>query len=86
MLSDEVVVHEVQRNRMSKVVDLFTECVSQSGEPSHAHTHGQVLPFHHRCGDIFSLRLAVDPFTFTPDRCTWPDYTGPLPVFLARTF
>lgn len=47
MLSHEVVVHEVQSDCMPEVVNLLAEGVGQSGEPSHAHTHGQVLALHH---------------------------------------
>ena len=31
---------------MGEVLDLLGEPVSESGEPSHAHPHGEVLPFH----------------------------------------
>ena len=31
------------------VVNLLTEDIGQAGESSHAHTHGQIVPFHIAC-------------------------------------
>lgn len=42
----EVVVHEMQRHGMGLVFDLLAKGVGQPGHPSHAHPHGEVLPFH----------------------------------------
>jgi hypothetical protein len=39
----EVVVHEVQRNRVRKVLDLATEPIGQPREAPHPHPHRQVL-------------------------------------------
>ncbi len=40
----EVVVHVVQRDGVSEVLDLLGEPVGQAGEPAHPHPHGEVLP------------------------------------------
>lgn len=44
MTAAEVVVREVQDSRL-EIVEFLAECVGQSGEPTHLHSHGQVLPF-----------------------------------------
>lgn len=39
----EVVMHEVNRNRVEVVLDFLTEAVRQAREPAHLHSHGEVL-------------------------------------------
>ena len=36
-------VHEVRRDRVTEVVDLFGERISEARKASHLHTHGEVL-------------------------------------------
>jgi len=40
----EIVVHEVQGDRMGVVLHLLAEGVGQAGEPPHLHSHREVLP------------------------------------------
>jgi hypothetical protein len=41
----EIIVHEVQSDRVSVVFGLFAESVRQPSEPAQVHPHRQVLPF-----------------------------------------
>ena len=44
MDSSEIVKHEMQRNGMALILNLFTEGIGQSSHPSHAHPHRKILP------------------------------------------
>ena len=39
----EVLIYEVQRNRMHAVLNFLAETISQAGKAVHVHPHGQVL-------------------------------------------
>jgi hypothetical protein len=41
----EIVVHEMKRNGMAKIVYFLRESVGQPRETAHFHSHGQVLAF-----------------------------------------
>ena len=56
----EVLMHEVQRHRVLKVLDLLAEAVGQAGEPAHAHAHGQVLALHVAGGRLVHVGLTHD--------------------------
>ena len=43
MNTTEVVVHEVQRDRVHVILDLLRERVRQTGEAAHSHAHREVL-------------------------------------------
>ena len=45
----EVVIHEVKSKGAFQVVMLLGEGIRQSGQPPHAHPHGQILPFEVAC-------------------------------------
>jgi hypothetical protein len=56
--SHEVVVHVMQTDGVRVVLDLLTEGISQSCEPTHAHPHRKVLPFNVACADVVWIRIA----------------------------
>src|SRR5688572_13377814 len=58
MLPAEVVVHEVERNRVGMVDKFLAERISKTGEPPHAHPHGEVLSL-----DVGRADLAVQGVT-----------------------
>jgi hypothetical protein len=43
MDADEVVIHEIERQCVAVIVDLFRKCVCQPREAAHSHAHVQVL-------------------------------------------
>jgi hypothetical protein len=58
MNASEIVVHVMQRNRISVVLDFFRKSVCQSGEPTHAHPHREVLTLDVARRDVLRVRLA----------------------------
>ena len=58
MNADEVVMHEVDRDRMGVVLGLFREAVGQTGETPHRHAHGQILSLDVTRRDMLRVRLA----------------------------
>src|SRR5687767_1074190 len=55
-----VVEHEVQRNGVAEVRNLFGKSVRKPSEATHRHAHRQVLPLDARSGNALSLRIADD--------------------------
>lgn len=53
---DEVVVHEVQRNRVRVHLDLLGKRIRQAREAAIVHPHRQVLTLDVGCGDVRSIR------------------------------
>jgi len=43
---DEVVIGEMQRDRMIVILHFLAEAIRQSGKSPHVHSHGEVLPLH----------------------------------------
>ena len=41
----EIVVHEMERNGGSMVLQLLAESIGEAREPAHVHPHGEVLAF-----------------------------------------
>ena len=60
MDSAEALIHVVQDNRVHVVVDLFGECIGQSGKPSHLHTHREVLALNKTGGNVLRFRMALN--------------------------
>lgn len=56
----EIVVHEVQRDRVGVVLHLFGERVSQACEAAHVHPHRQILPFHMGGADLLGFRVSCN--------------------------
>jgi len=54
----EIVVHEVQGDRMFQVVELLAESVPQPGKAPHAHSDCEVLAFHIAGGNVARIRAA----------------------------
>lgn len=44
----EIVLYEVQRHRVSVILDLLGEGVREPGEPAHVHSNREVLTLHDR--------------------------------------
>lgn len=40
----KIVIHKVEGQRVFVILHLLGKGVGQAGKPSHAHTHGEVLP------------------------------------------
>ena len=60
MPSAKIVIGEVQRKRSFQVLPLLAEAVRQPCQPSHAHAHGEVLPFNVRRADFVLVWVTVD--------------------------
>jgi len=78
MDADEVVVHVMDRERRDMALDLFAKAVRQSGEPSQAHPHREVLPLNIAGRNMLwvgiarnSLALASDALRWTVARVAW---------------
>src|SRR5579864_2956495 len=67
MHSAKVVIHVVQRDHVTMVVDFLAESICEPSKPPHAHTHGEVLPFNIRRADMRGVRVAADYFQVTTD-------------------
>lgn len=55
----EVVVHEVDCQRVLKIFNLFAESLGQPREASVLHPEREILPFDIARGDMFSIRFTV---------------------------
>jgi len=51
----EVVVHEVERERVLVVFHFLRECIRQASEPAHGHSHREVLALDVTCGNVFAV-------------------------------
>jgi hypothetical protein len=60
MDADEVVIHHVQRDRVSMVFDLLGKAIGQAGEAAHVHPHSQVLAFDVAGRNVISVRATLD--------------------------
>jgi len=60
MHAAEVVVHEVERDRVFQVLHLLAERIGQSSEAAHLHPHGAVLAFGVAGRDVLGVGVAVD--------------------------
>lgn len=58
--SPEVVVHEMQRNRVNMILDFLREAIPQASETTHAHAHRQILALYVARGDALHVRIALD--------------------------
>ena len=56
----EVVLHVVKADSVSQVFDLLGEAVSEAGEPSHPHPHGEILSLDVAGGDLGMVGFASD--------------------------
>ena len=54
----KVVVHMKQRERVNMVVELLREGIGQSGEPTHIHSHVQILPLNVACAYVLRIGVA----------------------------
>ena len=61
MDASEIVVHEVQRDRVHVIVHLLAERIGQSREAAHRHAHGQVLALDVAGSNVRKVRIAIDP-------------------------
>ena len=60
MPTNEIVEHEIERQRVAVVLDLFRERIGESGKPSHAHAHGQIVAFRIARADVLRIGIAAD--------------------------
>ena len=58
MNTNEIIVHEMDRDRMSVVLDLFREGVCQPGKPPDRHPHREVLALNVRRADVLRIGVA----------------------------
>jgi len=63
----EVVMHVMQRNRVTVVLQFLAESVCQSRETPHRHPHGEVLALDKRCADVLGIGVAHYSFHFAAD-------------------
>jgi hypothetical protein len=67
-------MHEVQINHVTVIVELLTESVGQAGEPTHRHSHGEVLAFHVARAYVFGIRSMLG-------ECKLEDNLAPLRTY-----
>lgn len=67
MNPDEVVVHVVDRQRCSVILNLFRVGISQPGKPSIVHSDGEVLALNVAGADVLRVRPSLDRFLFAAD-------------------
>jgi len=58
----EVVMHEVERDRVAKVVNFLRESIRQAREPAHAHAHREILALDVARGNMLCVGTAGDSF------------------------
>ncbi len=56
----EIVIHEMQGNRMGEILDLSGKGIGEPGHASHAHPHSEVLPLCIAGRDMGFVRVARD--------------------------
>ena len=74
--TNEIIVEEMQRDGVFVVLDFLAESVRQSGEPSHSHSHRQVLAFDERRVDMVLIGVARLNVLFATDASR--ESSGPL--------
>lgn len=57
--SGEVIVYGVDRNHRLVILNFLRECVGQSGEAPHAHSHTQVVALHEGRAHALRVRIAA---------------------------
>src|SRR5438552_2996331 len=67
----EVIVHEVEREGVLKVLHLLAEGVGQAGKSAHPHSHCQVLPLDVAGRNVFLVRETLDDLEFRADARWW---------------
>src|SRR5690349_9880616 len=75
MNTDEIIMHEVDRDRMRMVLDLLRECVGQPREATNGHPHRQVLALNVGRADMARIGVASGPLVCAC-ACTsivWPE-------------
>src|SRR5260370_5680382 len=60
MYSAEVVIHEVQRQRVLVILNLLGERIREPGETSHVHPHGEVLPLNVTSRNVIPVGIPDD--------------------------
>ena len=58
MDADEIVIHEVERQRVAVVLKLLRKGIRQPREPAHGHAHREVLALGIRRADVLCVGLA----------------------------
>jgi hypothetical protein len=56
--SNEVAIHEVERDRIGVIVELLAERVGEPGKAPHVHPHRKVLALHIACRDVLRIRIS----------------------------
>jgi len=54
----EIVMHEMDRDRMGVILGLFWETVAQARKPPHRHAHGQILALNVARRDVLRVRVS----------------------------
>ena len=67
MNPNEIIVHEVDRDRMCVILDLFRERVCQPSKAPNRHAHGEVLSFDIGRADVSWVGVASDLAPLRPD-------------------
>ena len=80
MLLYEVVVDEMQSNGIAMVFYLFREAIRKTGEPTHVHSHGQVLPLNMGSTYVLPIRPTENRFLFCADKFGWAVFSFRLAI------
>ena len=66
MNSYEIVVDKMDRLSIAVVLDFFREPIGFTDEPSHAHSHGQVLALYIISGNVLRVWFSCVNYSFCP--------------------
>ena len=71
MNAAEVVIHEVERERVLVVLDFLGECIRQPRKAAHVHPHRKILPFDKTCRNVPSVGPSVNDRRNRADAFRW---------------
>jgi hypothetical protein len=60
MHAAEIVVHEIERDGPTVILNLLRECVCEPRKTTHSHPHGQILALNVARGNMLGIRVADD--------------------------
>jgi hypothetical protein len=63
----EVILHEIERERVAVVVEFLGESVGQSREAPHLHAHRKIVPLGKRRGCVLRVRCSTNPLVARAD-------------------
>lgn len=71
MNPSEVIVHEIEGERVPVILDLLGMGIRQSRKPLHIHPYLSVHPLRKACREIFAVRIAGNPMGVSLAASCW---------------